>query len=76
MSNNLFLRAYYEAQELEYTLPETAKLIRELDENRMKLIRMIEKVTEDPSIYDFLEITEEWLDEASDLVFHSRYDQS
>lgn len=73
--SNLFLKAYYTAKELEDTLPEVANLIRELDSNRMKLIRMIERVTEDSEVYDSPEITEKWVGEAEDLVFDSRNKQ-
>lgn len=73
--SNLFLKAYYTAKELEDNLPEVANLIRELDSNRMKLIRMIERVTEDSEVCDSPEITEKWVGEAEDLVFYSRNKQ-
>lgn len=69
---NLYLRAYEAANNLDETNQELAALLRELDKNRMELIRMIENITDDPGIYDFPTLSYTWLESASELVFASR----
>ena len=69
---NLYLRAYFKSQELVDDMPDVAKLIKELSDSRMELIRMIEEVTEDIGIYDYLTVTEKWVDDASNLVLNAR----